>query len=58
MEKEKQHIKSSNVSIFSESAKEEKTISLIGGISFLFSNMTGPGLLTIPLLFQQAGWLT
>ncbi|KAF9165343.1 hypothetical protein DFQ26_000277 [Actinomortierella ambigua] len=34
-----------------------KDISLWGGIALLISNMTGPGLITLPILAQQAGWL-
>ncbi|KAI9225267.1 MAG: hypothetical protein DHS80DRAFT_20683, partial [Piptocephalis tieghemiana] len=36
----------------------DEGISFLGSVSLLFSSMTGPGLVTIPLLFQQAGWLT
>jgi hypothetical protein len=35
----------------------QKNIGTIGGLSLLMSSITGPGLLTIPLLFQEAGWL-
>ncbi|KAI8915328.1 hypothetical protein DFJ77DRAFT_462200 [Powellomyces hirtus] len=35
----------------------KKNAGFIGGISLLISSVTGPGILTIPLLFQQAGWL-
>ncbi|KAG0223756.1 hypothetical protein BGW41_005375 [Actinomortierella wolfii] len=34
-----------------------KDISLWGGIALLISNMTGPGLVTVPIIAQQAGWL-
>lgn len=40
-----------------EMAPFEK-IGLYGGMALLISSITGPGLTTIPLLFQQAGWLT
>jgi hypothetical protein len=33
-------------------------IGLYGGMALLISSITGPGLTTIPLLFQQAGWFT
>ncbi|RKP12372.1 hypothetical protein BJ684DRAFT_1466, partial [Piptocephalis cylindrospora] len=33
-------------------------ISFWGGLTLLIGSMTGPGLVMIPLLFQQAGWLT
>jgi hypothetical protein len=29
----------------------------VGGVSLLAASITGPGLVTIPTLFQQAGWL-
>ncbi|CAG8494149.1 1823_t:CDS:2 [Funneliformis mosseae] len=32
-------------------------ISFIGSVALLVSSMTGPGLVTIPLLFQTSGWL-
>ncbi|CAJ0910033.1 1058_t:CDS:2 [Entrophospora sp. SA101] len=32
-------------------------ISFLGSVALLVSSMTGPGLVTIPLLFQTAGWL-
>ncbi|KAJ3004699.1 hypothetical protein HKX48_001096, partial [Thoreauomyces humboldtii] len=35
----------------------KKNAGFTGGISLLVSSVTGPGILTIPLLFQQAGWL-
>lgn len=35
-----------------------KQISFTGGIILLFNNVTGPGLSTIPIIFQQAGWFT
>jgi hypothetical protein len=34
-----------------------KVITLTGGIALLLNNATGPGLVQIPLLFQQSGWL-
>ena len=34
-----------------------KVITLSGGIALLLNNATGPGLVQIPLLFQQSGWL-
>ncbi|KAG0344989.1 hypothetical protein BG004_004036, partial [Podila humilis] len=34
-----------------------KDISFCGGIALLISNMTGPGLVTIPVVAQSAGWL-
>lgn len=33
-------------------------IGFYGGMALLVSSITGPGLTTIPLLFQQAGWFT
>ncbi|CZR67268.1 uncharacterized protein PAC_17167 [Phialocephala subalpina] len=33
-------------------------IGFYGGMALLISSITGPGLTTIPLLYQQAGWLT
>ncbi|KAH0835793.1 AAAP amino acid permease [Lanmaoa asiatica] len=35
-----------------------RTINFLGSVALLVSNMTGPSLVVIPLLFQQAGWLT
>ncbi|RGB35072.1 hypothetical protein C1646_700412 [Rhizophagus diaphanus] len=35
----------------------QRGISFIGSIALLVSAMTGPGLVTIPLLFQMSGWL-
>jgi hypothetical protein len=35
-----------------------KTIGFIGGLSLLVNNITGPAMVTIPLVFQNAGWLT
>ncbi|CAG8474213.1 10553_t:CDS:2, partial [Funneliformis mosseae] len=32
-------------------------ISFLGSVALLVSSMTGPGIVTIPLLFQMAGWL-
>lgn len=34
-----------------------KTVGLVGGLSLLSNNMLGPGLVTVPLLFQDAGWV-
>ncbi|KAF9430271.1 hypothetical protein BGZ94_007641 [Podila epigama] len=34
-----------------------KDISFWGGLALLISNMTGPGLVTIPVVAQSAGWL-
>ncbi|KAG0352282.1 hypothetical protein BG005_008263 [Podila minutissima] len=34
-----------------------KDISFWGGVALLISNMTGPGLVTIPVVAQSAGWL-
>jgi len=39
-----------------EEIENRKEISLFGGIALLVNNITGPGLITIPLAFQQAGW--
>ncbi|TVY92647.1 hypothetical protein LAWI1_G002418 [Lachnellula willkommii] len=39
-------------------AELENNIGLWGGMALLISSITGPGLTTIPLLFQQAGWVT
>lgn len=36
---------------------DSKGIGTFGSISLLVSSMTGPGLATIPPLFQQSGWL-
>ncbi|KAL7272460.1 hypothetical protein RUND412_004727 [Rhizina undulata] len=36
----------------------DQTIGFWGGMALLISSITGPGLTTIPLLFQEAGWLT
>lgn len=35
-----------------------RTIGFIGSLALLVSGLTGPSLAVIPLLFQQAGWLT
>lgn len=35
-----------------------EAIGFYGGMALLISSITGPGLTTIPLLFQQAGWFT
>lgn len=37
---------------------KEKTIGTVGGISLLINNITGPAMVTIPLLYQNAGWFT
>ncbi|TVY28961.1 hypothetical protein LHYA1_G001672 [Lachnellula hyalina] len=39
-------------------AELENNIGFWGGMALLISSITGPGLTTIPLLFQQAGWVT
>lgn len=36
----------------------QRTIGFIGSLALLVSGLTGPSLAVIPLLFQQAGWLT
>ncbi|RHZ72484.1 hypothetical protein Glove_242g37 [Diversispora epigaea] len=36
--------------------EKPNSISFFGSVALLVSSMTGPGLVTIPLLFQQAGW--
>ncbi|CAG8455521.1 7253_t:CDS:2, partial [Dentiscutata heterogama] len=33
-------------------------IGYLSGVSLLVSSMTGPGLVTVPLLFQTSGWIT
>jgi hypothetical protein len=35
-----------------------KTIGFIGGLSLLINNITGPAMVTIPLVYQGAGWFT
>jgi len=35
-----------------------KDISFGGGLALLVNSITGPGLVTIPVVFQQAGWFT
>lgn len=35
-----------------------KTIGFVGGLSLLINNVTGPAMVTIPLVYQSAGWLT
>lgn len=35
-----------------------KTIGFVGGLSLLINNITGPAMVTMPLLFQNAGWFT
>ncbi|KAG9315158.1 AAAP amino acid permease [Chiua virens] len=35
-----------------------RTINFLGSVALLVSSITGPSLVVIPLLFQQAGWLT
>ncbi|KAF8860892.1 hypothetical protein BDZ45DRAFT_292291 [Acephala macrosclerotiorum] len=37
---------------------ETPVIGFWGGMALLISSITGPGLTTIPLLFQEAGWFT
>ncbi|CAG8749926.1 6906_t:CDS:2 [Cetraspora pellucida] len=37
---------------------ESSRIGFLSGVSLLVSSMTGPGLVTMPLLFQTAGWIT
>lgn len=44
-------------SFVSVKLKEERTIGKLAGISFLLSNITGPGLVAIPLIYQRGGWL-
>jgi len=34
-----------------------KTIGFVGGFSLLVSNLTGPGLVTLSLVYQDSGWL-
>ena len=34
-----------------------KDISFWGGLALLISNMTGPGIVTLPIVAQSAGWL-
>jgi hypothetical protein len=34
-----------------------KTIGFVGGFSLLVSNLTGPGLVSLALVYQDAGWL-
>jgi len=35
-----------------------KTIGFFGGFSLLVSNLTGPGLVSLSLVYQDSGWLT
>ncbi|KAF8550992.1 hypothetical protein OG21DRAFT_1445836 [Imleria badia] len=35
-----------------------RTIGSLGSVALLVSSITGPSMVVIPLLFQQAGWLT
>jgi len=35
-----------------------KTIGFVGGLSLLINNITGPAMVTIPLVYQTAGWFT
>jgi len=35
-----------------------KTIGYVGGLSLLINNITGPAMVTIPLVYQSAGWFT
>lgn len=39
------------------SAFGAKTVTLWGGIALLTNNLTGPGMVLFPSLFQQAGWI-
>ena len=43
--------------VVEESLLGEKTIGSFGSIVLLINNVTGPGMLLLPVLFQQAGWL-
>jgi amino acid permease len=36
---------------------KKKTIGFVGGVSLLVNNITGPAMVTVPLLFQGAGWI-
>ncbi|KAJ3105641.1 hypothetical protein HDU97_007848 [Phlyctochytrium planicorne] len=36
---------------------DTKTISMFGGITLLFNNMTGPAVPQTPNIFQQSGWI-
>eukprot|EP01087_Luapelamoeba_hula_P014537 TRINITY_DN4273_c0_g1_i2.p2 TRINITY_DN4273_c0_g1~~TRINITY_DN4273_c0_g1_i2.p2 ORF type:complete len:240 (+),score=37.56 TRINITY_DN4273_c0_g1_i2:115-834(+) len=36
----------------------EKRITFFGGVSLLLNNITGPGMVQLPQIFQQAGWVT
>jgi len=35
-----------------------KQIGFIGGVALMVNNITGPGMVTIPVMFQQAGWMS
>jgi hypothetical protein len=35
-----------------------KDISFFGGLTLLTNSITGPGLVTLPVLMQRAGWFT
>ncbi|EFA76101.1 hypothetical protein PPL_10680 [Heterostelium album PN500] len=35
----------------------KKSIGFIGGVCLLIGNMTGPGMVSIPLQYQEGGWL-
>jgi hypothetical protein len=35
-----------------------KDISFFGGLTLLTNSITGPGIVTLPVLMQRAGWLT
>lgn len=35
----------------------EKTITFFGSIVLTVNNVSGPGMLALPIVFQQAGWL-
>ncbi|KAI8058577.1 hypothetical protein BDF22DRAFT_739993 [Syncephalis plumigaleata] len=41
----------------SSPVEEEPGLSFTGGVSLLVSSMTGPALVTIPVLYQNAGWV-
>jgi len=38
-------------------ADYKKNVGLVGGVSLLISSITGPGITTIPILFQSGGWV-
>ena len=35
----------------------KRNVGFIGSVSLLITSITGPGIVLIPLVFQQAGWL-